>query len=294
MKPSLRRQSDHWLGHFDAMACDCQLLMRTDNHALAQRLLEAAVNRTAAIEAKYSRYRRDNLCHRINHSQGQPVAIDAETHRLLSFADTCYRLSDGLFDLTAGALNQLWRFDGTGQVPEQQAIDAMLTRVGWDKVQWNPDWIILPEGMALDFGGIGKEYAVDCVAALMAQLAPQVGVLVNFGGDLALSGPAQPPWQVGITPSEPEQNHTLTRIPLSNGALATSGDTQRCLNHQGVRYSHLLNPKTGWATQGGPRQLTVAGATCLQAGLLSSLALLHGADAEAFIQAQGVRYWVTP
>ncbi|MBY6016419.1 FAD:protein FMN transferase [Halomonas denitrificans] len=292
MAPSLRRQQDHWLGNFTAMACDCQLLIRTEERAQAQRLLEAAVNRTAAIEAKYSRYRHDNLCHRINHSEGQPVAIDAETHRLLSFADTCYRLSDGLFDLTAGVLNQLWRFDGTGQVPAQQAIDAMLTRVGWDKVQWNPDWIILPEGMALDFGGIGKEYAVDCVAALMTQLAPQVGVLVNFGGDLALSGPAQPPWQVGITPSE--KNRTLTRIPLSHGALATSGDTQRCLNHQGVRYSHLLNPKTGWATQGGPRQLTVAGATCLQAGLLSSLALLHGADAEAFIQAQGVRYWITP
>lgn len=288
----LVRHHDHFQGRFAAMACDCVVLMRTDDPALAERLLRAAQARTDAIEAKFSRYRTGNLCDRINHSQGKPVAIDEETHRLLRFADTCYRLSDGLFDLTSGVLRQVWRFDGSDRLPSPQAIAPLLARIGWDKVAWDAQWVSLPDGMELDFGGIGKEYAVDCVATLMAELAPATPVLVNFGGDLALSMPVQTPWRVGITPASAQTTAPLP-LTLSSGALATSGDTQRYLLRDGIRYSHLLNPKTGWATHGAPRQMTVAGATCLQAGLLSTLALLHGADAEAFIAAQQVPYWIT-
>lgn len=288
----LVRHPDHFQGRFSAMACDCVLLMRTADPALADSLLRAAEARTRAIEAKFSRYITGNLCDRINRSQGKPVPIDEETHRLLLFADTCYRLSEGLFDLTSGVLRRAWQFDGSDRLPTPEQIRPLLAQIGWERVQWNAQWVILPEGMELDFGGIGKEYAVDCVVALMAELAPDTPVLVNFGGDLALSQPVDLPWRVGITPASKDAPSPAL-LTLTNGALATSGDTQRFLLHNGVRYSHLLNPKTGWATHGGPRQMTVAGKTCLQAGLLSTLALLHGPDAEAFIQAQQVPYWIT-
>ncbi|MBY6185337.1 FAD:protein FMN transferase [Marinobacter hydrocarbonoclasticus] len=290
--PRLSRQHDHFVGRFEAMACECQILVRTADASLASRLLDAAALRTRAIEAKYSRYLPDNLCARINHSRGAPVPIDDETCRLLSFADTCYRLSGGLFDLTSGVLRQLWHFDGTGRVPQQTEIDALLPRIGWEKLQWNRDWVVLPPGMELDFGGIGKEYAVDCVAALMAELTSQP-TLVNFGGDLALSRPVSSPWRIGLSQGR-RCNGPVHVIEVYQGALATSGDTERFIDHQGRRYSHLLNPKTGWATAGGPSQLTVAGGSCLQAGLLSTLSLLHGSDAEAYIQAQNVPYWLTP
>ncbi len=278
------------------MASDCELLIDPCPQAQAQALLAQAQTRTHAIERKYSRYRPDNLLAKLHRAQGAPVAIDAETHALLSFADHCHRLSDGLFDLTSGVLRRAWCFDGSDRVPSQAQIDALLPLIGWTRVEYDEHWLRLPVGMELDFGGIGKEYAVDQVAAQLAQEAPELSVLVNFGGDIAISrprAPRRPPWQIGVAdPKRPTE--ALLPLSLRHGALATSGDSQRYLLHNGQRYSHLLNPKTGWATQGGPAQLTVAGQSCLQAGLLATLALLHGPEAEAFIRAQEMPYWLIP
>ncbi|GAA5187455.1 FAD:protein FMN transferase [Ferrimonas gelatinilytica] len=293
---SLTRHPDYWRGHFIAMASDCELLIDPCPESRARALLVAAERRVRAIEQKYSRYREDNLVARLHRAEGKPVAIDGETLSLLTFADHCYRLSDGLFDLTSGVLRRAWRFDGCDRLPSQGEIDALLPLIGWERVRYDDSTLSLPAGMELDFGGIGKEYAVDQVAAELARQAPSLSVLVNFGGDIAISvprAPERPPWQVGIaTPSKPTQaSYPLT---LRHGALATSGDSQRFLRHGGVRYSHILNPKTGWATRSGPAQVTVAGQSCLQAGLLATLALLHETEAEAFIRAQQVPYWIQP
>ncbi|GAA4899265.1 FAD:protein FMN transferase [Ferrimonas pelagia] len=293
MIPTLIRHKDHWQGHFVAMASDCELLIDPCPQPLAQQLLEQACRIATGIEHKYSRYRRDNVWAQLHRSRGTKITLDPETTRLLHFAQTCFELSDGMFDITSGLLRQIWPFNADGAPPTQQQIDALLPRIGWQRVQLHGDQFLLPWGMELDFGGIGKEYAVDKTAAQMAQIAPELSVLVNFGGDIALSRPRAKPWQIGISPAGSEPA-LLQRLSIRHGALATSGSTQRFLLHNNIRYSHLLNANTGWATHGGPAQLTVAGRSCLQAGLLSSLALLHGADAEAFIQAQAVPYWLTP
>ncbi|SHG92299.1 thiamine biosynthesis lipoprotein [Ferrimonas marina] len=290
----LTQHANHFVGRFQAMASPCELLMDTRDPALAKSLLTLAAQHTWAFEAKFSRYRDDSLCQQINQSRGRPVAIDAEAYRLLSFADRCYQLSDGLFDLTSGVLRRIWRFEPGAMPPSQAEISKCLSRIGWHRVRFNQQQVVLPDGMELDFGGIGKEYAVDRCAALLAQRSPTTPVLVNFGGDIALSRPRGNPWQIGIADTPAITSELPGPIALAQGALATSGDTHRCLVHNGIRYSHILNPKTGWATHGGPRQLTVAGDSCLHAGLLATLALLHGDQAEAFIRQQDVDYWVTP
>jgi thiamine biosynthesis lipoprotein len=80
-------------------------------------------------------------------------------------------------------------------------------------------------------------------------------------------------------------------IELARGALATSGDARRFVLKHGKRFGHILDPRTGWPVEGAPRSVTVAAPTCTQAGMLATFALLHGADAEAFLDAQGVRHW---
>lgn len=125
--------------------------------------------------------------------------------------------------------------------------------------------------MEIDLGGIGKEYAVDR-ALTLAKQHTEVAVLVNLGGDLRVSGPRRgSPWQV---------------------AIATSGDTYRRIIQSGMRYSHVLDPQSGWPVIDAPRTVTVHANTCSEAGrLLAKLALLRGADAEAFLKAEQVRAW---
>jgi thiamine biosynthesis lipoprotein len=244
------------------------------------------------IERRFSRYRDDNLIHRINTAAGKPVTVDAETARMLDFAEQCFYLSDGLFDVTSGVLREAWRFDGSDRVPTLEQVQALLPRVGWQRASWKDPHFTLPAGMQIDLGGIGKEYAVDRTVALLAEhcTAP---FLVNFGGDLhALRPPVSTgAWSVGVEASrQPDQ--PVRSVQLERGALTTSGDARRYLLKEGIRYGHVLNPLTGWPARNAPASVTVAGNTCTEAGILSTLALLHGDGAERFLDEQGVTYWI--
>ena len=145
--------------------------------------------------------------------------------------------------------------------------------------------------MEIDFGGIGKEYAVDQVLNLLQQQT-DASVMVNLGGDChASAAPTRSDaWITGIeNPLNPGNAAEILR--LKHGALATSGDAYRYIEVDGVRYGHIINPKTGWPVQSAPRSITVASATCTEAGILSTLGLLQGAHAEEFLHTQGVDYW---
>lgn len=292
MEPLLQltQMPDYCRITYPAMASTCELLVDTEDTGLALRLGELARTQTQRIEHKFSRYRDDNIVARINSANGCTVDVDSETASLLDFAQTLWELSEGRFDITSGVLREIWRFDGSDNIPTQDEVNALLDRIGWDKVQWDAPQLSLKAGMEIDLGGIGKEYAVDKVSDLLQQ---QWGgsVLVNFGGDLRSSGPRSDGrgWQVGI--EKITDNTRQTFIELNEGGLATSGDQKRFLEKDGQRYCHILDPRTGWPVSNAPHSITTLAPTCLQAGMLSSLAMLMGKDAEAFLDEQSVRYW---
>ncbi|HEX7061039.1 MAG TPA: FAD:protein FMN transferase [Woeseiaceae bacterium] len=287
---SLVRREGCWLGEFTAMASPCQVLSKADR-AAARRQLEAAAAEAWRIEAKFSRYRDGNVVARINAADGGPVAVDDETAGLLDFAAELYRLSGGRFDITSGVLREVWTFDGSDRLPAPSDVRRVLTRVGWNKVRWERPLLTLAPGMQIDLGGIGKEYAVDRAAALAAAIS-QAPCLVNFGGDLAAVGEIaeHAPWRVGIEALD-AAGEACRRIDLARGGLATSGDSRRFLLKNGIRYGHVLDPRTGWPVTGAPRSVTVAADTCSEAGMLATFALLMGGDAEIFLSRQSVRYW---
>lgn len=284
------------VGQFRAMASPCEVLLERQDMALCRTLIELAATEAERIEQKYSRYRPDSVLSRLNANSGQWQSIDAETAALLGFANTCFSLSDGMFDISSGILRRAWQFDGSDKIASQQQIDSLLPHVGWHKVQFTEQAILLPNGMELDFGGIAKEYAVDKVLQLLVQQFPASqapSMVVNFGGDMSCNRPRQDGslWQIGIeNPSLADQ--AISAVGLSQGALATSGDSRRFLLKDSVRYSHILNPKTGWPVIDAPRSVTVAAPNCLLAGMLATTALLQGDNAEAFLQAQGLKYWL--
>lgn len=188
-------------------------------------------------------------------------------------------------------LRRAWHFDGSDRVPSEAQVKGLLRYVGWDKVRWKRPHIVLPKGMEIDLGGIGKEYAVDR-ALLRLSERHRSSVLVNFGGDLRVSGPRQgcQPWVVGVEHSRGGKASPLI-VEIYEGAMATSGDAHRFLVKDGQRYGHILDPRTGWPIEHAPRSVTIASTTCTEAGIFATLGLLHGAQAERFLEQQGGRYW---
>jgi len=277
---------------FLAMGSPCEVLLETRHGKDARRLGDIASREAWRIEAHLSRYLDGNVVARINSARGEPVIVDDETRRLIDFGATLHAMSDGRFDITSGVLRRAWRFDGSDNVPTTERVEAVRKLVGWHRVRWEPPQLTIPAGMEIDFGGIGKEYAVDRVAALL-QEASAVPALVNFGGDLAATRPpaARDHWLVGVEALERAGEAGDRRIRLVSGALATSGDARRYLLKDGVRYSHILDPKTGWPVTDAPRAVTVLADTCVQAGMLATLAMLEGPSAESFLEREAVKFW---
>lgn len=294
------------------MASPCEVLVEAADRSLAQHLSDLARTEALRIEHKFSRYRSDSVVAQMHAARGQPLAVDDETAHWLDFAAQCHALSGGLFDITSGVLRRAWRFDAGATLPDAKLVAELQSHVGWSRVLWQRPLLTLPADMEIDFGGIGKEYAVDRVLDLLKQHTGQP-LLVNFGGDLAVSGPRSDgtPWIVGI--ERPNQSNDLLAttgqeaaarngpanamqaagvVQLSAGALATSGDARRFLLVDGVRFGHILDPRTGWPVQGAPRSVTVAAPTCVEAGMLATMSMLQGPHAEAWLAAQGVPHWV--
>lgn len=276
---------------FSAMASVCKIRLAGVDAGTARAWAEQAIAEVRRIETTYSRYRADSIVSRINAAAGSgaAVALDAETADLLGFADQLWRASDGLFDITSGVLRRAWDFRSQ-RLPSQAELDALLPLIGWGEVAWSREAIALPRlGMQLDFGGFGKEYAADRAAGLLLALGARSGI-VNLGGDLRVLGP-QPdgsPWRIAIAdPREP--GGVIASLPVSQGALATSGDYERSMVVNGRRYCHLLHPRRGWPVSHW-QAISVLAPACLAAGALTTIAMLKEADAGAFLREQGVSW----
>ncbi len=280
------------LGSFKAMGTPCEVLFETSDGVLAQKLLDIATGEAWRVERKFSRYEEDNIVHRINFSDGEPVEVDPETARLLDYAGNCFHMSDGLFDITSGILRRAWAFDGTDRESPLVDVAALLPLVGWQKVIREQNTISLRPGMEIDLGGIGKEYAVDRTKILLAQES-NIGMLVNFGGDIATVNRRSDhqPWRIGIEHVDQENTSILT-VPLFEGAITTSGDSKKFVMIKGKRHGHILNPRTGWPAENAPRSVSVLASTCSEAGFLSTLGMLKGKEAGAFLQQANVRHWI--
>ncbi|WP_020559651.1 FAD:protein FMN transferase [Thiofilum flexile] len=282
-----------WAGYFQAMGSPCVILLESDvSYEEANASLLRLAQEVWRIEAKYSRYQTDSVLSQINQQAGQITPIDSETYQLLQVAQGLWQWSEGRFDATSGILRHVWSFKGQTVLPTQTQIDELLPMIGWDKVSLTPNTVAMRAGMQLDLGGIGKEYAAD----RCAELAREMGLapcLINLGGDIATSdrraiGTA---WQIGIEDCE-QIGQVWQTVPLLQGGMATSGDSFRFIEVEGKRYSHLLDARSGWPISHAPRSVTVAAPSCTEAGLLTTLAMLQGEDAEAFLRKSQRPFWV--
>lgn len=227
-------------------------------------VVDQVIAEVVRLERKYSRYRDDSIASAINRTanDGEPIQVDEETSLLLDYANTLFSESDGLFDITSGVLRRAWNFK-CNVIPEQRQLDALLPLVGWNNVEWQQSCLRFSvPGMELDFGGYVKEYAADCAAAV----AHRLGVR---------------------HPRLPEA--VLAEVSVLQGAVASSGDYERAIVHNGKRYGHILDPRTGWPVS-GLVAVTVLADHCLLAGTACTLAMLNGEHGPAWLDQLGVKW----
>lgn len=267
---------------FKAMGSPCLIQLYAKSKKKGQEAADAAIADINRLESLYSRYRADSFLSKINRvaADAGSIAVDDETAGLLDYAATCYQQSDGLFDITSGILRQVWDFK-SDQLPTHAEIDQIKKRIGWHRLKWErPVLSFGVRGMEIDFGGVVKEYAVDRAAALCFDAGIEHGV-VNLGGDIKIIGPHPDgsPWRIAIQhPRNPDV--ALKILLLQSGALASSGDYERCITINGRRYGHVLNPKTGWPVS-HMAAVSVVGEFCVVAGSASTIGMLKealGAD----------------
>jgi len=276
------------------MGSPCEVKFYYKDKEGAKDVSKDVIDDVQRIENRYSRYRDDSVLSEINRvaDKGGQIAVDEETAALLNYANTCYQQSGGLFDISSGILRRAWDFKAQ-TIPKQSEIKRLLKSVGWRKVKLQVGRVSFSvPNMQLDFGGIAKEYAVDRAATICWQRGVRHG-LVNLGGDIKVIGPHADgkPWVVGV--SHPRKSgELLTSINVYSGAVASSGDYERCIMINGKRYSHVLNPRTGWPVS-GLASVTVNAEQCVIAGSACTITMLMESRGKAWIEKLGLRcIWV--
>ncbi len=267
---------------FHAMGTRCRVSLVEPNRKATNDFLQSLLEWVSDFEAKYSRFIDSSLISRINAAAGQhPVEIDEETNRILSLCAELHFFTQRVFDPTTLPLIRLWDWKkNPAGLPSADAIARARELVGWNLVQRTANSVYLPKtGMALDLGGIGKEYAVDIVL----QMGGTHGIsnlLVDFGQDLRVQGkpPGKPAWHIGLEdPNNP--GSCWGSVAATDRAVASSGDYLRHFVLNGKRYGHILDPRTGYPAETDCLAVSIVAPSCTMAGILSTSAFILGPKA---------------
>jgi len=265
---------------FRAMGTHCRVNCHGISATTAGDFQRDVIAWVAQFEARYSRFIPDSLVGRINAAAGEHwVETDPETDRLFNLCQDLFFFTRGSFDPTALPLIKLWNWKQNPPViPDDPAIQAARALVGWNKIQRRVGGIFLPQReMAIDLGGIGKEYAVDCVMNLAIQRGIE-NVLVDFGQDVRVHGhaPDKKFWTIGLDDAT-NPGKCWAGVAVTDHAVATSGDYLRNFTFNGRRYGHIIDPRTGYPAFNDCRAASVIAPSCTIAGLLSTSICILGA-----------------
>lgn len=264
---------------FRALGTACVIQIRHPDDKTSRQFLATALGWLSSFEAKFSRFRPDSIISRINAAAGREwVKVDAETEHLLDLAADLHRLTDGILDPTMLPLLRVWDWKTVHiKLPDKAEIKAAHALTDFRKIQRKPGQVFLPlPGMGLDFGGFGKEFAVDQLVRIAREHGIQ-DALIDLGRDLyGMGGNGQHPfWHVGLE----DARHPGTcwgGLAVSDFAVAASGDSLRRFEYNGIRYGHILDPRTGWPVANGMRGVSVFAPSCLQAGIYSTALFVMG------------------
>lgn len=286
------------------MGTQAEVTAYAADQATAQKATAAAYARFGDVNRLMSDYVDDSEVGRINTSAvGVSATVAEETFRCIEAAIEIARLSGGAFDPTCRPLVRVWKQAGKQKkLPDEGVLREAMARVGWQKLKLDPavrGVTLTVDGLQVDLGGIAKGYALDLAADAMRD-AGAVSGLVNVGGDVRAFGARVEgkPWIIGVRHPFRGRGEYFCRLALVDEAVATSGTQERFSEIEGRRYSHIVDPRTGWPAEQAPQVTVIApdGMTAdAWATAFSVLSVEEGRALHAKLGLQGVEVmWVLP
>jgi thiamine biosynthesis lipoprotein len=276
-----------------ALGTVCTLNLYDDG---TDELYAALAGRLNEIENIFSVTLSDSEISRINQNAGvMPVKVSEEVIALMEKACYFARKTDGVFDPTIGALVDIWGIGSDYQrVPQQEEIDAVLPLVDWRNIEYNIEesTVFLPKkGMKLDFGGIAKGYAADELIAIIEN-ANVKRAIVDLGSSSVYVWGKKPDgskWRVGVkNPDNPEGSEPVIRVEIDSNSVTSSGAYERFFYEGGVKYHHILDPKTGYPADSGILSATIISDSALAADALSTSVFVLGKEKTRALFAEGL------
>ncbi len=217
--------------------------------------IEIAIGEIERIEKLISSWDKNSQTSEINKNAGiKPVKVDAELFDLIERAIGISKLTDGAFDISYASMDRIWKFDGSmTKMPSEEEIRISISKVGYKNISLdksNSTVFLKTKGMKIGFGAIGKGYAADMAKDLLISKGVTSGI-INASGDMNTWGkqPNGSEWKVAIT-NPLNKNQAFAILPISNSAVVTSGNYEKYVDFNGKRFTHIIDPRTGYPSSG--------------------------------------------
>ena len=217
--------------------------------------IDMAISEITRIEKLISSWDENTQTSEINRNSGiKPVKVDPELFDLIQRGIGISKLTDGAFDISYASMDKIWKFDGSMTVmPSEDSIKASVAKVGYHNIildKENHTVFLKLEGMKIGFGAIGKGYAADRAKELLKSKGVVAGI-INASGDMNTWGkqPDGKEWKVAIT-NPMDKNKVFALLPITNGAVVTSGNYEKYVTFNDIRYTHIIDPRSGYPATG--------------------------------------------
>ncbi|MDR2230583.1 MAG: FAD:protein FMN transferase [Flavobacteriaceae bacterium] len=246
----------------------------------AEQNIDKAIAEITRIENLISEWRPETQISQVNQNAGiKPIKVDKEVFDLTKKGIYFSKLTDGAFDISIVAMDKIWKFDDSmDELPSEQAIKESVRHVGYQNIildSTNSTIFLKNPGMKIGFGSIGKGYAADKTRDLMKSMGVKAGI-IDASGDISTWGtqPDGKPWAIGI--NNPFNDHKMAAVLyFKENAVTTSGSYEKYAEIHGKRYSHIMNPKTGYPST-GLTSVTITGPNATMANGFSTSIMVLG------------------
>ncbi|MBT8294482.1 MAG: FAD:protein FMN transferase [Eudoraea sp.] len=251
--PTWAQKSFH--RNLNLMGSGFQITVVVKDSTEADKAINLAINEITRIEKLISSWDPNSETSKINSNAGiRPVKVSRELYGLIDRAINISTLTDGAFDISYASMDKIWKFDGSmTKMPSNEEIKSSVSKVGFQDIILDVEItsVFLKEkGMKIGFGAIGKGYAADRAKALLQKNNIQAGI-INASGDMNTWGrqPNGNEWTVAIT-NPLNKTKAAAILPITNGAVVTSGNYEKFVQFNGTRYAHIIDPRTGYPSTG--------------------------------------------